>query len=141
VARSVVALARREGIKVGLFRPVTLWPFPDVALQQICAHARGVLVVELSSGQMVEDVRLAVENRCPVRLHGRMGGAVPSPGEVLRVLRALVRETSPGQHVPKRARWSPPIAPDDVGETAETAPPTVSEDATDLAVLAAELWT
>jgi len=89
VARSAIARAREKGIKVGLFRPITLWPFPERQLMRLSQRLHGILTVELSSGQMVEDVRLAVEGRCPVAFHGRMGGMVPTPDEVLGALKAL----------------------------------------------------
>jgi 2-oxoglutarate ferredoxin oxidoreductase subunit alpha len=89
VARSVIEKARARGIKAGLFRPITLWPFPSHELRRLARHTHAMLVVELSSGQMVEDVRLAVEGRCPVAFHGRMGGLVPTPDEVLGALKAL----------------------------------------------------
>jgi len=87
VARSAVALARDAGLRAGLFRPISLWPFPSAALAMIAANARAILVVELSAGQMVEDVRLAVEGRTPVSFHGRTGGMVPTPGDVVEALR------------------------------------------------------
>jgi 2-oxoglutarate ferredoxin oxidoreductase subunit alpha len=89
VARSAVTQARAEGMAVGLFRPVSLWPFPAEPLAELSERVRGILVVELSAGQMVEDVRLAVEGRCPVAFHGRTGGMVPSPDEVMVALRHL----------------------------------------------------
>jgi 2-oxoglutarate ferredoxin oxidoreductase subunit alpha len=89
VAHSAVMKARQEGLRVGLFRPITLWPFPESQLHELASRLRGVLVVELSAGQMVEDVRLAVEGQCPVAFHGRTGGMVPSPDEVLGKLREL----------------------------------------------------
>jgi 2-oxoglutarate ferredoxin oxidoreductase subunit alpha len=89
VARSAVERARDRGVKAGLFRPITLWPFPSRELARIAGRAHGILTVELSSGQMVEDVRLAIEGRCPVAFHGRMGGLVPTPEEVLGALKAL----------------------------------------------------
>jgi len=89
VARTVVSRAREEGLKVGLFRPISLWPFPEDALRELSARVHGILVVELSAGQMVEDVRLAVEGRCPVGFHGRTGGMIPTPDEVLAALRTL----------------------------------------------------
>ncbi len=89
VARSAVDKARAKGVKVGLFRPITLWPFPSRELARLAGRAHGMLTVELSSGQMVEDVRLAVEGRCPIAFHGRMGGLVPTPDEVLGALKAL----------------------------------------------------
>jgi len=89
VARTVVSRAREEGLKVGLLRPISLWPFPEDALRELSARVHGILVVELSAGQMVEDVRLAVEGRCPVGFHGRTGGMIPTPDEVLAALRTL----------------------------------------------------
>ncbi len=89
VARSAVARAREEGLSVGLFRPISLWPFPSDELRDLSARVRGILVVELSAGQMVEDVRLAVEGRAPVAFHGRTGGMVPTPDEVVAALHAL----------------------------------------------------
>ncbi|HEX7544376.1 MAG TPA: 3-methyl-2-oxobutanoate dehydrogenase subunit VorB [Candidatus Limnocylindrales bacterium] len=89
VARTTIAKARERGVRVGLFRPITLWPFPTRELARLSRHLQGILTVELSSGQMVEDVRLAVEGRCPVAFHGRMGGMVPTPDEVAGALKAL----------------------------------------------------
>ncbi len=90
VARTAVSRARDDGLSVGLFRPISLWPFPTDELRELSARVRGFLVVELSAGQMVEDVRLAVEGRSPVAFHGRTGGMVPTPDEVVTALRALV---------------------------------------------------
>jgi 2-oxoglutarate ferredoxin oxidoreductase subunit alpha len=87
VARTAVSRARGLGLRAGLFRPISLWPFPSEALAAIAARARAIVVVELSAGQMVEDVRLAVEGRAPVLFHGRTGGMVPTPGDVIDVLR------------------------------------------------------
>jgi pyruvate/2-oxoacid:ferredoxin oxidoreductase alpha subunit len=89
ILRNTVDLARREGIAVGLFRPVTLWPFPTEALQALSGYAERFLVVEMSNGQMVEDVRLAVSGRRPVDFYGRAGGVVPTDEEVLGQLVAL----------------------------------------------------
>jgi 2-oxoglutarate ferredoxin oxidoreductase subunit alpha len=89
VARTAIARARAEGLRAGLFRPITLWPFPSAALAEVAARARGLLTVELSAGQMVEDVRLAVEGRTPVAFEGRTGGMIPTPGEVVDALRRL----------------------------------------------------
>jgi 2-oxoglutarate/2-oxoacid ferredoxin oxidoreductase subunit alpha len=94
VAHRAVQLARAEGIKVGLLRPITLWPYPSQELHRLTEHLKGLLVVELNSGQMVEDVRLAVEGRAPVAFHGRMGGVVPSPDEVVQALRTLIHQTA-----------------------------------------------
>jgi 2-oxoglutarate ferredoxin oxidoreductase subunit alpha len=83
VARTAVERARQEGLRVGLFRPITLWPFPATELRAAVSGARAVVVLELSAGQLVEDVRLAVEGQIAVFFHGRTGGMVPTPGEVV----------------------------------------------------------
>ena len=82
VLRSAVEEARNEGLRAGLFRPITLWPFPTQALVQAAAKVQKVIVMELSNGQMVEDVRLALNGRVPVEFYGRVGGNVPSVEEV-----------------------------------------------------------
>lgn len=75
--------ARAKGIKVGLLRPITLWPFPEKIISELNHRVKGILVVELNAGQMIEDVRLAAESRVPIFHYGRMGGNVPNPQEVL----------------------------------------------------------
>lgn len=75
--------ARAKGIKVGLLRPITLWPFPEKVISDLSHRVKGMLVVELNAGQMIEDVRLAAESRVPIFHYGRMGGNVPNPQEVL----------------------------------------------------------
>jgi 2-oxoglutarate ferredoxin oxidoreductase subunit alpha len=87
VARTAVDRAREAGLPVGLVRPISLWPFPSAVLARLAPRLRAILVVELSAGQMVEDVRLAVEGAVPVFFHGRTGGMVPAPGEVLDAIR------------------------------------------------------
>jgi len=82
ILRSAVEEARSQGLRVGLFRPITLWPFPSEALAKAAANVHQVLVVELSNGQMVEDVRLAMNGRVPVSFYGRTGGNVPSVEEI-----------------------------------------------------------
>ena len=82
ILRSAVEEARSLGQRVGLFRPITLWPFPSEALARVAANAQKVLVVELSNGQMVEDVRLALNGKVPVEFYGRTGGNVPSVEEI-----------------------------------------------------------
>jgi 2-oxoglutarate ferredoxin oxidoreductase subunit alpha len=89
VCQSVVREARDKGIRVGLLRPVTLWPYPSVRMAELAEQVRGMLVVEMNAGQMVEDVRLAVEGRCPVEFYGRMGGPIPLPDEILPELERL----------------------------------------------------
>jgi pyruvate/2-oxoacid:ferredoxin oxidoreductase alpha subunit len=83
VLRSAVDEARKKGIKVGLFRPITLWPFPSAQLAKTALHMEKLLVVELSNGQMVEDVKLVIEGRRPVEFYGRVGGNVPGVEELL----------------------------------------------------------
>ncbi len=78
--------ARAQGVKVGLLRPITLWPFPKAEIARLAGQVKGMLTVELNAGQMIEDVRLASECRVPVAHFGRMGGIVPNPGEVLDAL-------------------------------------------------------
>lgn len=87
IAMKTMELAAQEGIKVGLLRPITLWPFPYKEIAQVADGVKGILVPELSAGQMIEDVRLAVECKVPVEHFGRMGGNVPTPEEVLNALK------------------------------------------------------
>ena len=87
VARTAVERAREQGLRAGLFRPITLWPFPAAALREAASGVRAILVVELSAGQLVEDVRLTMDGDVPVLLHGRVGGMVPSPDEVVAATR------------------------------------------------------
>jgi len=94
VARTAIARARDDGLRAGLFRPITLWPYQSAELAAVAARTRGILVVELSAGQMVEDVRLAVEGRTPVAFEGRTGGMVPTPREVVDALRRLQAATA-----------------------------------------------
>jgi 2-oxoisovalerate ferredoxin oxidoreductase alpha subunit len=82
VLRSAVDSARAQGIRAGLFRPITLWPYPSRALAEVSARCQRILTVELSTGQMVEDVRLAVNGRTPVEFYGRVGGNVPTTEEI-----------------------------------------------------------
>ena len=87
VAKNAVVAARQEGIKAGLIRPITLWPFPTKALAAAADKVKGFISVELSMGQMIEDVRLATGCKKPVALCNRCGGMIPSPDEVLESLR------------------------------------------------------
>ena len=90
VARSAVNKAREKGIKAGLVRPITLWPFPTQALNRAASHAKNFLVVEMSMGQMVDDVKLAIDCKVPVHFYGRTGGMIPTPAEVLEQIEALL---------------------------------------------------
>jgi 2-oxoglutarate/2-oxoacid ferredoxin oxidoreductase subunit alpha len=89
IARAAVLKARREGCRAGLLRPVCLWPFPQKRLFEIAPRVKKMLAVEMSAGQMVEDVRLAVNGACPVYFHGRTGGGVPSVEEILENIKGL----------------------------------------------------
>lgn len=91
VARSAVNKARAAGLKVGLIRPITLWPFPTDALQKAAGHVKDMLVVEMSKGQMVDDVKLAVECKVPVHFAGRTGGMIPTPAEVLKQIQSIMK--------------------------------------------------
>ncbi len=89
VVRSAVNSARELGIKAGLLRPITLWPFPEKAIEKTVAGAKKYLCVEMSMGQMVEDVKLVVNGRKPVEFFGRTGGIIPTPAEVLEKIKEL----------------------------------------------------
>lgn len=89
LAKSAVEAARKEGIKAGLVRPVTLWPFPEKQLQEACKNAKNVLVVEMSMGQMVDDVKLAINCSKPVEFFGRTGGVIPKPSEILAKIKEM----------------------------------------------------
>ena len=86
ICQKAVEIARQKGIKAGMLRPITLYPFPTEALKKYAEKVKGMLSVEMSAGQMVEDVRLAVNGKVPVEFYGRMGGIVPSPEEVVDAL-------------------------------------------------------
>ena len=87
VAKNAIAAARKEGIKVGLIRPITLWPFPKKAIAAAADKVKGFISVELNMGQMIEDVRLYSQCKKPVALCNRVGGMIPSPDEVLESIR------------------------------------------------------
>jgi 2-oxoglutarate ferredoxin oxidoreductase subunit alpha len=102
VALSAVRQARQKGIKVGLLRPITVSPFPAKVIDELISRVQGFLVVEMNTGQMLEDVRSAVQGRAPVEFYGRLGGVVPFPGEIIgeieRVMAAKGRvEADPRQ--------------------------------------------
>ncbi|MEG2071298.1 MAG: transketolase C-terminal domain-containing protein, partial [Bacteroidales bacterium] len=90
ICQKAIELARAEGIKVGLLRPITLWPFPTKALKEIGQKMKGILSVEMSAGQMVEDVKLAVECKVNVQHFGRFGGVIPTPSEVFEALKKQI---------------------------------------------------
>ena len=90
IAKSVIKLAEKEGIKVGLIRPITLWPYPSKVFDKYVDKVNSFLTVELSAGQMVEDVRLAVNGRKPVHFYGRMGGMVPTNKEIILKIKEIM---------------------------------------------------
>ncbi|WP_308243244.1 3-methyl-2-oxobutanoate dehydrogenase subunit VorB [uncultured Prevotella sp.] len=87
IAEKTIEIARKQGIKVGLLRPITLWPFPTKEIEAAAKKVKGILVAEINAGQMVEDVRLAVNGCVPVEHYGRLGGIVPEPEEMVNVLK------------------------------------------------------
>lgn len=87
IAQKAIEMARGEGIKVGLLRPITLWPFPSKEIKSLAEGKKGVLVAEINAGQMIEDVRLAVGGSVPVEHYGRLGGIVPEPSEIVEALK------------------------------------------------------
>lgn len=89
LAKAAVEQARAEGIKAGLARPITLYPYPEKELKAACKTAEKVLVTEMSMGQMVDDVKLALDCRLPVEFFGRTGGVVPKPSEILAKIKAM----------------------------------------------------
>jgi len=97
ICQTVVREAREQGIKEGLLRPITLWPFPSERIAELAGQVRGILTVEMNAGQMVEDVRLAVEGSCPVRFFGKMGGVIPLPDDILPEVKKLVAEVAGGE--------------------------------------------
>lgn len=87
ICQKTMELAREQGLKVGLFRPITLWPFPSKELSELADRVKGMISVEMNAGQMVEDIRLAVNGKVPVEHFGRLGGIVPDPNEVLEAMK------------------------------------------------------
>ena len=92
VAKNAIVEARKMGIKVGMIRPITLWPFPTEPFKRSLKTVRSIISVELSMGQMIEDVRLATECKVPVSLCNRVGGMIPSPEQVLESIVNAAKE-------------------------------------------------
>jgi 2-oxoglutarate ferredoxin oxidoreductase subunit alpha len=90
ICKTAIAQLRAEGVKVGLIRPITLWPFPYATFDKWASKVSLVLDVEMSMGQMIEDVKIAVGKQAPVEFYGRVGGMVPTPGEIADKVRELV---------------------------------------------------
>lgn len=91
VSKNAINEARKQGIKVGLIRPITLWPFPTVAFKKAGEKVKQIISVELSMGQMIEDVRLASDCKVPVTLCNRTGGMIPSPEQVLEAIKEAAK--------------------------------------------------
>jgi 2-oxoglutarate ferredoxin oxidoreductase subunit alpha len=91
ICQKAIQLARNEGIKAGLLRPITLFPFPKKRLGEMALKVKGMISVEMSAGQMVEDVMLSVNGKIPVSHYGRMGGMIPTPDEVVENLREFIK--------------------------------------------------
>ena len=90
IGQKAMELAREKGIKVGILRPITLWPFPTKAIAAYADKVKGMLVTELNAGQMIEDVRLAVNGKVKVEHFGRLGGIVPDPDEIVTALKEKI---------------------------------------------------
>ena len=88
ISEKAIEMAREAGIKVGLFRPITLWPFPTKQICDIAKGKKGILVAEINAGQMVDDVRLSINGAVPVEYFGRLGGIVPEPDEIVEALKS-----------------------------------------------------
>jgi 2-oxoglutarate ferredoxin oxidoreductase subunit alpha len=88
ICQKAIEIAAEQGIKLGLLRPITLWPFCTEEIKRQLSHVKGILSVEFNAGQMVEDIRLAVEGKVPVAHFGRMGGIVPTPEEVVEAVKS-----------------------------------------------------
>jgi 2-oxoglutarate ferredoxin oxidoreductase subunit alpha len=111
ICLSVLRQARKQGIKVGLLRPQTLWPFPEARMAALSKVVRGALVVEMSAGQMLEDVDRVMRGRVPLRFHGRMGGAIPMVDEIMADLMDLAAEVAQPANVGKSALSEPESVP------------------------------
>ncbi|MCI0523382.1 MAG: 3-methyl-2-oxobutanoate dehydrogenase subunit beta, partial [Bacteroidales bacterium] len=91
ICQKAIKLSRAEGIKVGLLRPITLFPYPGRRLNELASQVKGMLAVEMSTGQMVEDVMLSVNGKTRVAHFGRMGGIIPTPEEVVENLKNFIK--------------------------------------------------
>ena len=89
ISRAAMALGRKENLKIGLLRPITVWPFPSKILHDLASRIKKILVVEMSTGQMIEDVKLAIEGSAQVFFHGRPSGGIPTEFEVLDVIKKI----------------------------------------------------
>ncbi len=89
ISQKAMDIGREKGLKIGIFRPITLWPFPKKEIRALSEKVKGILTVEMSAGQMVEDVRLHASEKIPVEHYGRMGGVIPTPNEIVEVIENL----------------------------------------------------
>jgi 2-oxoglutarate/2-oxoacid ferredoxin oxidoreductase subunit alpha len=89
IAKGAIKRLRDNGMQVGLFRPITLWPFPELKLRALAKKVKNFVVFEMSTGQMIEDVRLALQGYANIEFHGRPGGVVPTPAELANVIARL----------------------------------------------------
>ncbi len=89
IAKGAIKNARANGLKVGMLRPTTLWPFPSEKLQELAKQTRNFLVFEMNMGQMIEDVQLSLGDKGEISFYGRPGGVISTPSEVLRVISRL----------------------------------------------------
>jgi 2-oxoglutarate ferredoxin oxidoreductase subunit alpha len=87
ICQKTMDIAREAGIKVGMIRPITLWPFPSAVIAKYAEKVKGMLVVEMNAGQMIEDVKLAANGKVKVEHYGRLGGIIPTPSEVFDALK------------------------------------------------------
>ena len=104
VASSAIREAREEGIKAGLLRPITLAPFPQDRLIELTKQVKRILVVEMNSGMMLDDIMKIVQGRVPIEFYGRMGGVTPLPDEILDEIRRVAANQDPGANDP-RDEW------------------------------------
>lgn len=92
LGKSAMQQLRKEGFKVGLIRPISLWPFPTEVFSQTALKVKNFLVVEMSAGQMLEDVQLAVNGRASIDFYGRMGGGIPEETEIIKRIKNLIKK-------------------------------------------------
>ena len=83
ISMKTIEMCRKEGIKIGMIRPITLWPFPSIKIGELSKKMKAIFSIEINAGQMVEDIRQIANGRVPVFFYGRQGGIIPSPEEVL----------------------------------------------------------
>jgi len=93
ICKNAIMSLKEEGIEVGLIRPITIWPFPEKAFEEIPESAKGILVVEMSQGQMIEDVKIANNGRLPIGFHGRSGGMIPDPKDIIAKVKEMIGGT------------------------------------------------